>query len=431
MGLTVVPGRSRPRRVTVPTRPGPRPPSSAGPPALPALPALPDHRRAAAAARPAPAALSSTSSTEDTRPSANAYCRVSTTIDAEVASATITATRRPVRSAAANPNAAKTSRLPTNWKKTAAGPPAGSSSRSTSGMSRTSRGASSGVRVIQIQGSVPPNMTISVQERRQASAAGTPRRTRRSASSRAAAHPSGSTANETITTGIHRCTPPGSTVEAYAVAGTVRPGPDSLRAWRHDGTSFDGPACCRPPACSAPARRPPAAEPPSPPAPGDLLVVDTEAGLGVVDVRDARLAVAPAARAAAWDGRVLAGAVVGADGARATRVTVLSVDGRERFATTVDGELMPRVVAAGGHLVALTPATEQEAASPYRPAGRESTTIVVAGTDRRDAIGSRCRAVSSPRRSPPAATRCSCSTTSRRRRRTATASVCCTWPAAS
>ena len=126
--------------------------------------------------------------------------------------------------------------------------------------------------------------------------------------------------------------------------------------------------------------RPPAARPPSPPAPGDLLVVDTEAGLGVVDVRDARLAVAPAARTATWDGRVLAGAVVGADGATATRVTVLGVDGRERFAATVDGELTPRVVSAGGHLVALTPATEEEAASPYRPAGRESTTIVVAGT---------------------------------------------------
>ena len=126
--------------------------------------------------------------------------------------------------------------------------------------------------------------------------------------------------------------------------------------------------------------RPPAPDgPPALPA-GTLLQVETAAGLGVVDVRDARVVLDPVARATTWDGSVLAYASVvtpGGGGPDQTRITVTGADGRERFRASVEGALAPRVVSPAGDLVALTPLAGA-GPNPYRPAGRESTTIVVA-----------------------------------------------------
>jgi DNA-binding beta-propeller fold protein YncE len=131
-------------------------------------------------------------------------------------------------------------------------------------------------------------------------------------------------------------------------------------------------ACTRPPTPDVP---------PVPPA-GNLLQVETGAGLGVVDVRDARLVLDPVARATTWDGAVLAYASVvtpGGGGPDQTRITVTGADGREVFRASLDGALAPRVVSPAGDLVALTPVAGA-GPTPYRPAGRESTTIVVANS---------------------------------------------------
>jgi hypothetical protein len=119
------------------------------------------------------------------------------------------------------------------------------------------------------------------------------------------------------------------------------------------------------------------------PATGDLLHVATTGGLAVLGANsgDPVIQAVPAA-VATPDWRHL---VSGAPGAAGTQVTVRDIGGSGSTELVAPPGLAVRAAAPGGRLVALcTQAAPQEGASdgsaPYRPPGRDSTTIAVVGT---------------------------------------------------
>ena len=129
-------------------------------------------------------------------------------------------------------------------------------------------------------------------------------------------------------------------------------------------------------ACS-PDRTPEAKAPP-PPRLRDRLLVETAAGLAIVDVSTSRYLWEPGPGVAAYDGSGLA-SVLTVKGR--TRITVGGLDGKTVYGADAAGILSPRAVSPGGVKVALVAGSgDQPAArtgSVYRPAGRRETTIVV------------------------------------------------------
>ena len=113
---------------------------------------------------------------------------------------------------------------------------------------------------------------------------------------------------------------------------------------------------------------------PAVPDSGELLQVATGKGLAVLDTGAGRTVVAPGAALATRDRRRLVNAT--ADGV-GTRITVCDASDAGTVAeATVRGTLSPRALTSDASLVALV---EGAAADVYRPRGRASTTIVVAG----------------------------------------------------
>jgi TAT (twin-arginine translocation) pathway signal sequence len=118
---------------------------------------------------------------------------------------------------------------------------------------------------------------------------------------------------------------------------------------------------------------------PQPPASTDLLYVATGAGLAVLraDRKGPVVEAVPAIATADWR-HVVSTVTVGAG----TKVTVTGVSG-ERVVTehVVPGRLAARAATAGGKLIALVTASTGETGgggeAPYRPAGRDRTTISV------------------------------------------------------
>jgi hypothetical protein len=122
----------------------------------------------------------------------------------------------------------------------------------------------------------------------------------------------------------------------------------------------------------APRRAPEAQAPP--PGLKDTLLLETTAGLALVDAGTSRFRVEPQAGVAAHDGSALA-TVVTVQGR--TRITVGGLDGKTWYGADAAGILSPRVVAPGGMKVALVEESTARSAFVYRPAGRRRTTIVV------------------------------------------------------
>lgn len=123
---------------------------------------------------------------------------------------------------------------------------------------------------------------------------------------------------------------------------------------------------------------------PVPRAPGTLLQVETTSGLAYVDTQGGRLVAGPLRGVSSWDGSLVATTTLVPESAgRRSRLSVLDADGRARVDVVLDGHLAPRVVSPTGDLVALVESAAADdavgVATPYRPAGRASTTIVVAG----------------------------------------------------
>jgi hypothetical protein len=113
---------------------------------------------------------------------------------------------------------------------------------------------------------------------------------------------------------------------------------------------------------------------PTTPDSGELLQVATNNGLAVLDTGAGKTVVAPGAALATRDRRRLVNATADGGG---TRITVCDASDAGTIAeATVRGALSPRALTSDASLVALV---EGEAADVYRPRGRTSTTIVVAG----------------------------------------------------
>src|SRR5690606_22840786 len=108
-------------------------------------------------ARPAPVVLSRTSATDDTRPSINAYWRVSTASDPAAATPSSTGTRVSTRnrSGASAPNAASTSRFPPTWATATPGSPASWPARSRRGTGPTPPAPARRARIIHNQRAAP------------------------------------------------------------------------------------------------------------------------------------------------------------------------------------------------------------------------------------------------------------------------------------
>jgi hypothetical protein len=126
-------------------------------------------------------------------------------------------------------------------------------------------------------------------------------------------------------------------------------------------------------ACQPDAVAPTATSPP------DLLLVETSTGLALVDARDATVVTGPRLAITAWDGSsIVSAATTAAADAGVTRVEVRNGAGALTYHVEVPGALLARVVAPGGGHVALASGSSA-GTTPYRPAGRAETTVVVAG----------------------------------------------------
>lgn len=108
--------------------------------------------------------------------------------------------------------------------------------------------------------------------------------------------------------------------------------------------------------------------------PADLLLAQTSTGLTLIDARGGAVAMPPRRGALATDGSAIAWARPGGAG---TRLEVWREAGSPAYAVTLLGQLTPRVVAPGGAWVALTTGSA-EGGTPYRPTGRDATTVVIA-----------------------------------------------------
>jgi hypothetical protein len=110
---------------------------------------------------------------------------------------------------------------------------------------------------------------------------------------------------------------------------------------------------------------------------GDLLFVETAHGLNLIDASTGRSALTTAAKLASPDWSRVASAATTGFGTQFELRDVAS--GRLVSSGTLRDRLEPRVVSSVGWLVALaTPAGR--GATPYRPAARDHTTVVVADT---------------------------------------------------
>jgi hypothetical protein len=111
--------------------------------------------------------------------------------------------------------------------------------------------------------------------------------------------------------------------------------------------------------------------------PPDLLLVETASGFELLDARIGRVVMQARQGAVACDGSAIVSGGPGAD-ALATNVEVRGRGGALVYDVDVAGELGARVVSPGGSFVALASGSPN-GATPYRPAPRARTTIVVAG----------------------------------------------------
>jgi hypothetical protein len=110
--------------------------------------------------------------------------------------------------------------------------------------------------------------------------------------------------------------------------------------------------------------------------PDDALVLDAEGGVVVLSAATGRAVVPPGLGVLSGDGTLLARSETVSGG---TRLTNLRLPGGQPVTSAVlPDPLMARAVSRDGTLVALADPTPA-GGSPYRPAGRERTTIVVAG----------------------------------------------------
>jgi YVTN family beta-propeller protein len=112
---------------------------------------------------------------------------------------------------------------------------------------------------------------------------------------------------------------------------------------------------------------------------GDLLIVELTDGLALVDSAGGRPTItgAPAVASPDWTHMVSGAPAVNGFG---TRLSLYDVEtGQMVFGGTLKDRLEPRVVAPNGWRVALAPPTGRRP-DPYRPVGRERTTLVVADT---------------------------------------------------
>jgi len=110
--------------------------------------------------------------------------------------------------------------------------------------------------------------------------------------------------------------------------------------------------------------------------PADLLLVATASGLALIDARDARVVAGPRHGIAAWDGSAI---VADEHRTASTQIEVRGRTGALSYGVAMPGSLGARVVSPGGAAVALTSGSA-EADTPFRPTGRNTTTIVIAGS---------------------------------------------------
>jgi hypothetical protein len=124
-----------------------------------------------------------------------------------------------------------------------------------------------------------------------------------------------------------------------------------------------------------------ASNPPSQQGPDDLLLFETAAGPAVLAARTGGTVISAAAGAVSANGQWLACATPEGTGTRVT--TKRTLGGNVVTSATLRGRLSARAISADGRLVALVDAAKGDA---YKPAGRSSTTVVVA-----DGSGERSR----------------------------------------